>query len=181
MVRQRPVIGFVTTDCTVGGCYKGRVSGTTRVATTHLGSAAASSDPIPWSIDRMAWQGHRVSFPTRGFRVSARLFGTNNYGSQTDTHTDRQTSCADTSVAYYVRPDPELKVRLWRDYTCKAGRNWFLVSRPERNYLDPLAKKRPVFRLFWKNAGKVAYVRGSKIFFPQKNWAKKKRRPTLFT
>ena len=30
---------------------------------------------------------------------------------QTHTHT----SCADTSVAYYVRPDPELKVRLWRD------------------------------------------------------------------
>ena len=30
-------------------------------------------------------------------------------------HTHTQTSCADTSVAYYVRTVPELKVRLWRD------------------------------------------------------------------
>ena len=54
MGRQRPMMGFLITDCTEGGCYKGRVSGTTRVATTQLGSEAASSDPIPWSIDRMA-------------------------------------------------------------------------------------------------------------------------------
>ena len=37
-------------------CYNGRLSAPTRVATTHLGSGAASSEPIPWSIDRMSSQ-----------------------------------------------------------------------------------------------------------------------------
>ena len=62
------MMGFLITDCTEGGCYKGRVSGTTRVATTQLGSEAASSDPIPWSIDRMSWQDFIPTTPVYGVR-----------------------------------------------------------------------------------------------------------------
>ena len=35
---------------------QGCLSATTGIATPHLGSEAASSDPIPWSIDRMSWE-----------------------------------------------------------------------------------------------------------------------------
>ena len=52
--------------CTVGGCYKVPVSATTRVDTPHLGSAAASSEHIPWSIDRMASQDSIPSAPVYG-------------------------------------------------------------------------------------------------------------------
>ena len=51
---------------TVGDCYKGRVSGTTRVDTPHLGSAAASSEHIPWSIGRMSSQDFIPSAPVYG-------------------------------------------------------------------------------------------------------------------
>ena len=49
MVRQRPMMGYLTT-----GCYKVRLSAPTRVATPHLGSEYAHNEPIPWSIDRIS-------------------------------------------------------------------------------------------------------------------------------
>ena len=48
------------------GYYKVSVSATTRVDTPHLGSAAASSEHIPWSIDRMSSQDVIPSAPVYG-------------------------------------------------------------------------------------------------------------------
>ena len=47
--------------------------------------------------------------------------------------TDTHTSCADTSVAYYVRPDPELKVRLWRDYLMVRRNSESLLHRSSQH------------------------------------------------
>ena len=51
MVRQRP-----DRLPHLLSCYCVRVSAPTRVATPHLGSGYASSESIPWSIDRISWQ-----------------------------------------------------------------------------------------------------------------------------
>ena len=85
------------------------------IRTPNLADPLYTGSYIPLRVLHRETVSHDgISFPARGFAVPMRLYGTTNYCARTDTHT----SCADTSVAYYVRPDPELKVRLWRDYTC---------------------------------------------------------------
>ena len=88
-------------------CYKVRLSATTRVDTPHLGSAAASSEHIPWSIDRMSSQDFIPSAPVYGIHEII----WHKELRRTDRHRERTLLLTPTSL-----PSCQLKMRLWRDY-----------------------------------------------------------------